>query len=461
MATQVVELPDQRSTPSELVRSLVTGTWSRGDTRIRMLVLVLLALTALGVVGVIGRLVGGVADRSHWGYYAATVSFLLVAGAGAPAASIMTSLTKANWSRSIVRISQLFAVVGIVAALLELPLVFALPPLVENGLRRRSIWLGAPPYMPHVWDSIAVFGLVFTGLALLWVNAIPDLAVIRDTGGGWRQRWARRLSPHFAGTSNQWTVLRMRIGVIGAFYLLLLLLVQLEFNSDFAMSLAPGWISAILPMYSAVSALQCGLALTIVAAYFIRKYGHLEEHLGVSQFAGLGRILFVFSVLWFYFFFSGFIVLWFGRGNSDIDTIHLIFNGPYWWAMLPAFILNFVLPISVFIWNRLRISIGGPTLVALSVILGTLLDRVRLYGGAWLTSDPFATSLKGNIPTTRWPDVFDIFVFIGAFALVALLYVIASRFIGTISLWEVHQQRLLSKPGRYLHTEGTIVAKPD
>lgn len=451
---------DERPTLQDTVRDLVSSPAERSDPRVRLAFYALGALFVLGIIGLIGRFVDGTDDRSKWGYYAAVVSFLLTTAGAAPMVSIAPAIAKANWVRHVSRVSQLFSVVGILTALMQIPLIVILPPLVEDGIRRRSIWFGSPTYAPHFWDMLAITGLVFIGLGLLWANAVPDLAAIRETGTGWRQRWARRLAPGFVGTTQQWKALRARMGMLGTIYFVFLIFTHLLFASDFAIALVAGWKDAIFPMYHALTSLQAGVASTIVAAYFVRKWGKLERYLDINQFWPMAKLQFALSLMWFYFFFSSFIVFWYGRSSIDSKVINLLVNGPYWWAFLGAFILCFLVPMWTLMFNKIRVSIKGPTIIAGAILIGTLLDRIRIYAAAWSTKD-MNDKILAEIPSTVWPDVFDIFIIIGAIAGAALLFLAATRFIPAVSLWEVHQSRLLSRPTRFGRGNVVLVGKPD
>ena len=304
---------------------------------------VLLALTALGVIGIAVRLAGGTGpgDQKEWGYVAATVAFMLTAFGGAPIVAIAPTLAKANWVRPLTRIAALFSMAGVVTALLLIPLLAVLPPLVVEGTRRRSVWFDGPVYSPHFWGIIGLAGLAITGLGLFYANALPDFAAMRDHSTGWRQRWGKKLARGFTGADHQWKSLRMRIGMMGTLYFLLLVFTHFLISTDFAISLVPGWRDAIFPMYQSLTSLQSGIASVLIAMYVARKWGGLGKYLGRDQFWALGKLMFAMSLLWFYFFFSGFIVFWYGRTGPDAMVLDLLVRGPFIYAFIAAFALAF------------------------------------------------------------------------------------------------------------------------
>ena len=452
--------PPEPIPPNEVVEDLVSKTAT--CSKFRRLAWILGILAALGVVGIIGKIIDDGGDTTKWGYIAALMAFLLTAGGGAPMVAIAPALAKANWVRPVSRIAALFSLVGVVTSMLLIPLLVLLPPLIVDETRRRSVWFEAPNYSPHFWGLMALVGLTVTGLALLYSSALPDLAAMRDHASGWRQRWAEKLARGWRGTDVQWRTLRMRIGMFGTLYFLILVFTHFLISTDFAMSMVPGWRDAIFPMYHSISSIQAGIASVVLALWIARRFGGMERYIHLDQFWSLGKLLFAFSLLWFYFFFSAFIVFWYGRSNPDIAFLDLLIRGPMIYGFIIAFVTCFFAPWWLLIWNRLRTSVNGPPAVAVVVLFGILVDRIRLYVPSWsVPGDQIHNSYLTDIPGTLWPDAFDILTIIGAISASLLLMLLATRLIPAVSIWEVQQMNLLSRPVKYLRTHGVLVAKPD
>ena len=179
-------------------------------------------------------------DKAVWGYYAAVFAFILTTAQAAPIVAIAPRLAKGHWRRPISRAAELWSVVGLFSILLFIPLLWVLPSL-EDG--RRTLWFfdpgEVPRFSPHIWATLALVALVVVGLMLLWVSSLPDLAAVRDHSSGWRQRWAARLAGRWHGTSQQWNVLYHRMGILGAFYFIMLVFVHFLISVDFVMALVP------------------------------------------------------------------------------------------------------------------------------------------------------------------------------------------------------------------------------
>ena len=430
------------------------------------------ALFILGVVGFVMRLSDGVDDKVVWGYLAAVFAFILTTAQAAPMVAIAPRLAKAHWRRPISRAAELWTVVGLFNLLLFIPLLWVLPSL-EDG--RRSLWFfdtGHPDYSqvpvfsPHIWATLALVALVIIGLALLWVSALPDLASIRDNSTGRRQRWSARLAFGWRGTSKQWNMLYHRMGILGAFYFIMLVFVHFLISVDFLMTLVPGWIDALFPATHAANALQAGVATMLLTMFFLRQFGGYKEYIGLDQFWSLGKLLFALSLLWFWFWFSSFIVLWYGKKPNEQDALELLIIGPYQPVFMAVFILNFVVPLFTMIWNPLRKSIWGPTLIAASVIVGTFLDRVRLYVAGYSIpgiGDPNVDKheLGGAIPKANYPDLADVFIIVGAISGSILMYMLATRLIPAVNVWEQKELLLYRVHKTFHRTEVMVLGKRD
>ena len=453
------------ATPSGVNRDLLDTHQRTSDMYWRAVALCGV-LFLLGVIGFIMRLSGGFSDKAVWGYYAAIFAFILTTAQAAPMVAIVPRLAKGHWRRPISRAAELWTLVGLFNLLLFIPLLWVLPSL-EDG--RRTLWFfdpgEVPRYSPHIWATLALLGLVLTGLMLLWVSSLPDLASLRDNSTGWRQRWAARLAPNWQGTSKQWNFLYHRLGILGAFYFMMLVFVHFLIAVDFAMALVPGWIDALFPATHAANALQAGVATMLLTMFFLRQFGGYKDYIGLDQFWGLGKLLFALSLLWFWFWFSSFIILWYGKKPNEQSALELMMVGPYLASFMASFILNFVVPLFTMIWNPLRKSMWGPPLIATSVLIGTLFDRIRLYVAAYSVpgiGDPLVDKHElGQIPAANLPDVADVFIIVGAIGGSILVYLLATRLIPVVSIWEQKELLLYRVHKPFHRTEVMVLGKPD
>ena len=467
MASQAVAHESEHHAPppnvdADMVARELIATTTGASGRFKAWVWGLGILSIAGIVALVIKFIDQGDDSTKWGYVAALVSFLLSVAGGAPMVAMAPVMAKANWVRPITRIASLFSFASVVTLVMLIPLVAILRPLVTEGARRRTIWYEAPDYSPHIWTTLALVMLLITGIMLFYSAALPDFASMRDHSTGWRKRLGKRLARGWVGTDAQWRTLRMRIGMFGTFYFLILVFANFLFTTDFGQSMVPGWRDAILPMYHTVSGFQAGVAGVVIALYFSRKYMKLEKFIHLDAFWSLGRLLFALTLLWIYFFYSSFIVFWYGRSENDIATLNHQIKGPMIWAFFGAMILLWFVPWWILIWNKVRRGTTVMVMGSFVILVGLMLDRIRMFVPAWsVPGDQIHEKWLKVIPETYWPDIFDILIMAGGISLVAFIVMMMTRVVPVLSVWQVQEFNLLSKPIKYIRGHATLVAKPD
>ena len=453
-ASGAVEHSIWEAGPQEVVQDALRRhrAASRG---FRMAVAVTGVLFLVGIGGFALRLAGGFQDRAAWGYYATTFAYLLATVQTAPLVSMGLLLTKAHLQRSLSRPAVLFAAPGLLVFLMFLPLLALIPPV--QG--RNSIWFQWPVGAPYALDTLALGFLVLCGLVFLWANSWPDLAMLRRLARGRRAWLAGILAPHWLGTQRQWQVLKKAMVALGALYFVALVFNHTVLSIDLSMSLVPGWRSAIYGPYHIITSLLGGVAATIVAMALFRLAG-FRSYLLLDHFWALGRLLLTFALLSIYFWWSEFIILWYGRTPQEQTLFQLIMTGPYQPVFLAGFTLSFLVPLLALLWNPVRQSILGPTLVACVVLVGLFLDRIRLYVMAFSAAQPGIHPIE-QVPPPHLPDGADLMIMVGLPAGAIFLYLLASRLVPGMSVWEIQEGQLLRVARRYLRRETYSLGKPE
>ena len=425
-------------------------------------------LLILGIIGFVMRLSDGVSDTAVWGYYAAMFAFILTTAQSAPMVAIAPRIAKAHWRRPISRVAELWTAVGLFNLLLFIPMLWILPPLSDG---RRSLWVyfdggDVPSYSPHIWSTLAILGLVVIGVALLWMSALPDFAMIRDHAqDGWKKRWATRLARGWIGSSAQWNMQKHRLGILGAFYFMMLIFVHFLISVDFLITLVPGWIDALFPITHAANGLQAGVATVMLTIWALYKFGGYKDYIEFDQIWGLGKLLFALSLLWFWFWFSSFNIFWYGKKPEEQAIIELLMSGPYRWAFFGVFFFNFIFPMWTMMWNPLRRSTWGPPIIAASVLIGTFLDRIRLYVSAYsidgIGNPAINKHVVVEIPETIYPSLADIFIMLGALGGMVFIFLMATRLIPIVNIWEQRELKLYEIHKTFHRTVVRVLGKPE
>lgn len=462
MSTNVHHKEWPPSDPKIVKEELLAST-KKGSLKLKKISKVMGLLSVLGLVGLIGKFFIDGGDQTQWGYVAAILAFIFSVTGGAPMVAIAPFIARANWARPISRIAHVIGASALVVnIIIMIPLLWVLPPLVVEGARRRSIWFEAPVYSPHFWDTLSLIMLAIAGMGLLYVSALPDFAIMRDNAEGFRKKIGTFLAGGFVGSTVQWSTLRMRVGIMSTLYFFIYIFVHVVISIDFSLSMVPGWRDAIYPMAHAMGGIQGGVALVIILAWIMRKYGNYENYLNINVFWALGRLMFATSLMWIYFFYSAFIVFWYGKSMSDNAWLDLLIRGPMVYVFILGMLFSFIFPWWWLIWNKVRNSITGPVIGAFIALTGVFFERIRIYVPAW-SVDPKLIHDKwlSVIPGTLYPDIWDILVLLGSISFVILTVIFLSRLIPIIGVWEVQQFNLLAKPVKYLKAHGIRVAKPD
>ena len=148
---------------------------------------------------------------------------------------------------------------------------------------------------------------------------------------------------------------------------------------DLVMALDPRWYSTLFGAYFFVSSLYLGLAAIAILAVVAQRRLGLEEQIGRKQFHDLGKLLFGFCLVTGDFFWSQFVVIWYG--NIPEETTYLILRGyempwaPLTWTVL---IVSFIIPFLFLLSRRVKESPRILLPIALVILIGMWIERYIL-----------------------------------------------------------------------------------
>ena len=437
-------------TPQPVTEELLGRVYnmSRG---FKLAVGVLLLVFIGGVIGFVIRASDGFDDRAPWGYYTATFAFVFTVCASAPLVAIALRITKNHFRRPLSRASEMFALVGLLIMGMFIPLMFIFPSMdgaSEEVPVRKSIWFEVPFHenLPIWADAFAIGALLLCGLVILHVSGLPDMAAAGRRGGRWRRRLYGPLVNKWTGSEHQWNLHKGSLALLGAFYFMMLMFVHFLIASDFALALVPGWIDSIMPAHHALTGLQAGLGIVLLTCFLLRTVGGYREYIGLDLFWSAGKILLGLSLLWGYFWFAEFNTFWYGRKPVEEEIIRLTMVDTYSLAFYLNMIGSFLIPFALLIWNPIRKSIIGPTIAAASVVIGAFFMMVRFYVPAMGVEDIIAHDIveingganPGQLDTI-WPGGPDLLIIFGAIAGVGLIFLLGTRLLPVMSLWEIKE----------------------
>jgi molybdopterin-containing oxidoreductase family membrane subunit len=394
-----------------------------------------------------GMGVAGINRPVYWGVYITTLVFWVGISHAGTMISAVLRLMRADWRRPITRGAEAMTVFSLMMA--------SLFPLIHLGRVWKVYWMIPYPnnrYMwpnfqsPLMWDMVAIFTYLVGSSLYLYLALIPDLAMAREHTSGWRQKLYRTLALGWRGTEAEWHKLHRALNIFSVIIIPVFLSVHSIVSWDFAVTIQPRWHSTIFAPYFVIGAVYSGLSALATILVVVRRSMRLQEFLRSEHFDALGKLVMVAGMTWFYLWFAGFLVEWYGKEPVVGELIHDEISGP----LAPLFWLQMtanVLPIFLLAIKRLRTNPAWLLIATLMVNVGMYTERFLIVAG----------NLQRNYMPFNWGSYKPSWVeiSIGAMTLAGfiLLYTLFSRIVPYVPVWEIKEGRLrytLRRIGRLL-----------
>jgi hypothetical protein len=283
------------------------------------------ALRVLGAVlgaGALGFLVAVLAgaSRSAWAAFLVNLLFWSGLAATGPSVAAMIEITEGRWGGRLRRIA--ITTVAFMPASFLLLLVFflALPilyPWVGTPIPKKALWLNVPFFVLRNGVGVAV---------LYWLSL----------------RFARAVQASPAGAAEEPG--RAERARLATALLIVYVIVLSLLGFDLVMTLDPTWFSGLLGGYILVTALYSGFAFLVVLVGYL-SLGRPTWVMPPKEIQDLAKLVFATSILWMYFFWSQYLVIWYG--NVPIETRYVIarfFADPYRILAWTAFFIGWLIP---------------------------------------------------------------------------------------------------------------------
>jgi hypothetical protein len=245
----------------------------------------------LAALGALAFLTAGDPQRA-WSLYLVNLVFWAGLAVTGPAIAAMMQLTEARWSPSVRRLS--------VTTIGFLPVAFLLMLGLFAGRTVLYPWVTTPVEVKAVWLNVPFFfgrNLVLAVVTFVTCFAFAA-ALLRDSVPPDDERERAR---------------RNRLAVIVLF--LWLITVSL-WGFDFVMALDPIWYSGLFGGYFAVSSLYT--AFCLLAILTIRANSRGVASIPPAAVQDVAKLQFAMSIMWMYFFWSQYLVIWYG--NVPVET---------------------------------------------------------------------------------------------------------------------------------------------
>ncbi|MCU1385475.1 MAG: actC [Acidobacteria bacterium] len=421
----------QRKLSDDLLRPLLETSW-----RFYALVAFLGAIVATGLVTWAYQMyngfgVSGINNPIFWAFYITNFVFWIGISHAGTLISAILRLVNAGWRRPVTRCAEVITAFALI--------IGAMFPIIHLGRPWLFFWLMPYPSSrliwpnfrsPLVWDFFAITTYLTGSVLFLVLPMIPDFALVRDRTTGTRHKIYGALALGWQGTPKQWHRLESAMSIMAIAIIPVAVSVHTIVSFDFSMAPVPMWHSTMFGPYFVAGAIFSGIAGLIIAMAALRRFLHLEEYLHPVHFQNLGKLLLMMSLLWGYFVFAERLTVWYGNESAEIAVLRATQKGsfaPLYWTMV---VVNFVIPVSILSIKKLR-TITGCVIASFGVLIGMWLERFLIV----------VPSLGHKYLPYSWgtyrPRPVEILITISTFAAMALLYVLFSKFVPIISIWEM------------------------
>ena len=420
-----------RKLGDDLLRPLLETSW-----RFYLIVTVLGSIVLMGLGTwfyqmYMGFGMTGINNPVFWAFYITNFVFWIGISHAGTLISAILRLVNAGWRRPVTRCAEVITAFAL--------MIGAMFPIIHLGRPWLFFWLVPYPSSrliwpnfrsPLVWDFFAITTYLTGSVLFLVLPMIPDFALVRDRTTGARRKIYGALALGWQGTPKQWHRLESAMSIMAIAIIPVAVSVHTIVSFDFSMAPVPMWHSTMVGPYFVAGAIFSGIAGLIIAMAALRKFLHLEEYLHPVHFQNLGKLLLMMSLLWGYFVFAERLTVWYGNESAELAVLRVTQKGsfaPLYWTMV---VVNFVLPVSILSLRKLR-TITGCVVASFGVLVGMWLERFLIV----------VPSLGHKYLPYSWgvyrPRPVEIMITISTFAAMALLYVLFSKFVPIISIWEM------------------------
>ncbi len=152
---------------------------------------------------------------------------------------------------------------------------------------------------------------------------------------------------------------------------------------DFEMTMIPGWHSASYGVYQFVSMFHMFLAFFAVMLFMLMRSGKMAHPPKPFVMNYLAQLMLAFTILWTYFYFTQYLIMWYGRLPEEMDRFNAMMHhdlAPLWWVFLT---LKFFVPFLTFaVWTPNRHNPAVIAAAAISILIGTWIERYTWISGS-------------------------------------------------------------------------------
>lgn len=382
----------------------------------RLLLQVLIAVAAAGAVYFIWGATGQSRIRA-WQIY--LVNFLFwsgIAQAGVIFSAVL-QVTGARWGRPLKRIAEGMASFLPISFVLFLIIFLGsetIFPWVREPIEAKQAWLN----LPFAFARGAIGLLILYGLSFLYIyySLRPDIGMAREMALGWTRGFPSKLISGWRGLEVERERSQKAMSVLAPVVLIAYAVIFSLMAFDLIMSLDPEWYSTLFGAYFFVGNFYLGLATLAIASVIASKYLPFEGYFSKSLYHDLGKLIFAFCMLTGDFFWSQFLVIWYGNLPEEVGFVFLRVKEMPWAALSYMVLgLSYFGPFLVLLSREVKRNANRLAAVSAVILFGMWVERYLL------------------VVPSMWPErtialgPMEVLITLGFFSLMVLSFLLFSK----------------------------------
>lgn len=395
--------------------------------------------TLFGVYAIYTTLVEGIGtwgvnNSVGWGWEIINFVWWIGIGHAGTAFSIFLLILRQKWRTSINRAAEAMTVVAVGCAALfpalhmgRVWMMFYIFPYPNS---RGPLWVNFNS--PLFWDFIAISAYLLISASFWYFGMVPDFATIRDKT---TSKVKRAVYGFFAfgwtGSSREWLRYEALSYVLGGIAAVLVVSVHSIVSTDFAVSVIPGWHTAVFPPYFVVGAIFSGFAMVMTLMILIRKIYKFQDYVTDSHLNAIAKILIFVSLIMGTAYATEIFMAWYSGSTYEMFTFFKNrITGDYsfqFWAMV---VCNAFIP-QLFWFKKVRQNLTIAFIISILINVGMWYERFNIL----------ITSLSKDYLPSSWtvysPTWVEIGIYIGTLGMFVAGVLLFFKYIPMIAISEV------------------------
>ena len=299
--------------------------------------------------------------------------------------STLMHFTRAKWSHKLAGIAEAFSAF--------FPVSFILFLLLFIGQNHVFTWLGQDLHGKEVWLNIPfLFSRDFVAFLILYCLGFGYLyhsLKFRLKNAGKETRLKQFLLSRFEKIPHDPETIKRRMTFFAGFYMFAFALTFALTGFDLVMSMDPHWYSTLFGAYTFIKAIYAGFGAIILLAALLHLNPNNPFTISSSELGDMSTLFFGFSIVWGDFFYSQFVVIWYG--NIPEETAYIIertMTAP--WSLLAwtVFLACFIMPFLILLSRKIKQTPWCMVIVSSCVLAGLWIEHFLLLGPSFLAHEP-------------------------------------------------------------------------